>query len=353
MTKALVVTGTFNELQGKPSSIGDTLCVGLSNYFDVTSVNGGPLSTLDSLTKQLIDYSVIIWMPNIDNSVDKYLSRIKAIHQKCLLVSSKRVVEKNYSEWDVVGRLLKTKSNLGIMITQDDKFRFKLLDPLANIWVDTQDVLELAGALGDRLYALGKITRLPSVRLADQPKKFEVPSDYLEAVHWYGNKFYEYVNAMNPNRFLGNTVTRCMKSFPIARESNRYLISRRNVAKDNITAQDFVEVTPEESRVEYFGLNKPSVDSPIQVRLLNYYSNINYIIHGHVYAPGQLMTSHCLPCGAIEEFEEIKQLVPDRNVEHFVVNLRGHGCLILANKVEQLYNVTLESRPCPEVQEVT
>ena len=65
-----------------------------------------------------------------------------------------------------------------------------------------------------------------------------------------------------------------------------YLVSRRNVDKTTMSASDFVLVTGNESKVEYFGDVKPSVDAPIQIRLFNYYEGVCYMVHGHVYGRG-------------------------------------------------------------------
>ena len=49
----------------------------------------------------------------------------------------------------------------------------------------------------------------------------------------------------------------------------------------------------------YYG-EKPSVDTPIQIKLFNYYHNVNYMVHGHVYVDNAKMTEHKIPlwlCG--------------------------------------------------------
>lgn len=73
-----------------------------------------------------------------------------------------------------------------------------------------------------------------------------------------------------------------------------------------------------------------------------------YIVHGHVYVDGAPMTHSKIPCGHIEEFDEIAALFPDAEQTNFAVNLKGHGCLILANSLEFLKNQVLAGRPFPE-----
>lgn len=139
--RTLVVGGTFDREGGKPSKIVGLLAQSLG--WDV--LNGGRLEDIESLDFK--NYDTLLWMPNIDNSEQKIIPEIKAKNQTLLLISSKRVVEKDYTEFDVVTRLLKTKSNLGIMITQENgTYRFRLLDPLGNLFADTQRVPELADA---------------------------------------------------------------------------------------------------------------------------------------------------------------------------------------------------------------
>lgn len=346
--KLLVVTGTFDEGGGKPSYIGSQLVTSFSHW-SVVPLNGGNLDLLTSVVETLKAYDAVIWMPNIDNSVDKFLPRLKEVNPKCLLVSSKRVIEKEYTEFDIVCRLLKTKSNLGIMITKEQQYRFRVIDPLGNGWIDTVNVSELGVALEKRLTFLAQMTRIGSKRIGDAID-FSLPEDYLRTVRWYGNEFHKYVNAVNPSRFLGNTSTRCMSGFPGLRKETTYVVSRRNVDKEGMTAKDFVEVSANESQVEYYGDNKPSVDTPIQIRLFNFYKNVNYMIHGHVYVSGAPKTERVLPCGAVEEFEEIKRLMPLATATDFAINLRGHGCLLLARDGTFLRKVRLESRPFVEQQ---
>jgi hypothetical protein len=105
-----------------------------------------------------------------------------------------------------------------------------------------------------------------------------------------------------------------------------------------------------ESKVGYYGGHKPSVDSPIQLQLFDYYSDVTYMLHGHVYVEGAPYTVHRLPCGSIEEYSEIIDLYP-KEATNFVVNLSGHGFLALASDLGYLREVKTRmiARPFPEV----
>lgn len=342
------VTGTFDHDGGKPSKIGEMMI----EFLGCEGLNGGHLSDLD------LDFSkfdALLWMPNIDNSEDKILPRIKAQNRKLLLISSKRCVETDYRESDVVGRLLKTRSNLGIMIEKQQltpagggRYNFKLLDPLGNIYCDTTNVETLCRTLRERVAFLLSLTRVSSTQVGER-RELYIPLGFLDIVRSYGDRFAEYVNAINPNRFLGNAATRCSYGFPAHRRGGRVYVSRRNVDKQNITAEDFVEVDAQVGGgIVYWGNQKPSVDAPMQLLLFGHYTQVNYMIHGHVYVKDAPMTESKVPCGALEEFTEIRRLFPDPQATDFTVNLRGHGCLVMAGQVDFLDQVELMARPFPE-----
>jgi len=127
-------------------------------------------------------------------------------------------------------------------------------------------------------------------------------------------------------------------------------MSKRNIDKTIINSQGFVEVKDEETIVKYFGDLKPSVDTPVQIKLFNRYQNVNYIVHGHVYVKDTMITSKNIPCGFIEEFDEIKKWFPDEKASNFAVNLKGHGCILLAKDLKWLEETKsrLVARPFPE-----
>jgi hypothetical protein len=345
--KALLVGGTFDNHFGKPSHIIEQL----AQHLDMDCINGGNVGELPRINFNLLD--VLLWFPNIDNSEDKILPHIKEKNYKLLLVQSKRVIEKDYTESDVVGRLLASHANLGVMFLKlDNVYRFQLIDPLGNSFCMTTDIQELAQALNNRINHLITLTRINCTPLLGQPKDYVSPKpsdEFIEIIRAYGEQFTKFVNAVNPNRLLGNASTRCAKGFPAQRLKDRYLVSRRNVDKTTLSPDDFIEVKTQEERVIHIGNVKPSVDTPIQIRLFNYYTNVNYMIHGHVYVDGAPYTKSKIPCGYIEEFQEIKELYPSSSDSNFCVNLRGHGCLIMANDLDYFKNIKLIGRPFPEL----
>ena len=86
-------------------------------------------------------------------------------------------------------------------------------------------------------------------------------------------------------------------------------MSRRNVDKRYIEQEAFVPCYMDDTgNVLYYGPYKPSVDTPIQVRLYKYFPRINYMLHSHVYVKGAPFTSKAIPCGGIQEVTEIMRV---------------------------------------------
>ena len=351
MKDIFVVGGTFDRYGGKASRVASLLALHLG---EASLLNGGHIDVLDVL--DYTKFKTLVWMPNIDNSEDKILPSLKVKNPHMLLVSSKRVIEKDYKESDVIGRLLASHSNLGVMITrgstspEDIQFRFQLLDPLGNSFANTTDIPELGFALKSRINTLNMIERWPSKCIDTEAKVPPIEDAFIEVVRELGAKFSGFVNAVNPNRLLGNAATRCSRGFPAVLTGERIYVSRRNVDKATLSKEDFVDVFLERGYVAYTGPNKPSVDSPIQLRLFEIYPNVKYIVHGHVYVKGAKQTSSKLPCGSMSEHAEVRNLFPDRESVNFAVNLWGHGCLLLANDLEFLRSIPLVGRPFPETQ---
>lgn len=158
----------------------------------------------------------------------------------------------------------------------------------------------------------------------------------------------------NVKRFLGNASFRCPKGFPSFRDRKYIFVSKRNVNKEFITIDDFVPVYYEDNKLYYCGNNKPSVDSPIQVMLYYKLPNINYMIHSHCYIENAPYTEMSVPCGAIEEVDEILNVIinyydNDFNKTAYFINLKGHGSIMMSNNTQQLENIKIIGRKLPEI----
>jgi ribulose-5-phosphate 4-epimerase/fuculose-1-phosphate aldolase len=128
-------------------------------------------------------------------------------------------------------------------------------------------------------------------------------------------------------------------------------ISQRDVDKRYIDQAHFVAVDlgyyVRNQTVGYYGNVKPSVDAPVQARLYLNYPNIRCMVHAHVYVRDAPFTSQKLPCGAIEECEEIYNAVPTMDTPRFIVNLKGHGCLVAGADFTDIAG-QFYARPTPE-----
>lgn len=146
--KKIIVGGTFDHANGKASYIVSKLAESLGEEWEC--VNGGKLEYIRSFNPE--NLTALIWMPNISNEEIKNLNNLKLLNPQMTLIQSKRVIEKQYEVVDVVNRIDKSQSELGIMITKkDDKYRFLLLNVAGKIVIDTYDIMQLGTAINTAL----------------------------------------------------------------------------------------------------------------------------------------------------------------------------------------------------------
>ncbi len=144
----IIVGGTYDNNGGKFSYIVDCLAQSLGS--DWLCVNGGSLDYIRDFNPQGVE--VLIWMPNISNDEVKTLGDLKVKNPHMTLIQSKRVIEKQYQPSDVVGRIQKSQSTLGIMITKEDgKYRYRVLDAFSNVVIDTQDIAQVGQSINSEL----------------------------------------------------------------------------------------------------------------------------------------------------------------------------------------------------------
>jgi ribulose-5-phosphate 4-epimerase/fuculose-1-phosphate aldolase len=225
-----------------------------------------------------------------------------------------------------------------------------LFDPLGNSWYCGDSITKLCHAMAVKLRYLRSITRQGCVHAEG---KVEVPDEpeFFDLVRSYADTFHELIKPDSTvTRFLGNSSFRCQRGFPSFRKDDFIYVSRRNVDKRFIDREAFVPVKLEEdTTLYYYGDSKPSVDTPIQVRLYKLLPNINYMIHAHVYISGAPFTKSMVPCGGLEEIEEVMNAIGEYTEEDFyAINLIGHGCIVMAKNVEQLKYLHYISRQMPE-----
>lgn len=156
-------------------------------------------------------------------------------------------------------------------------------------------------------------------------------NEFFNIVRNHSNTYSNLTQGINPQRFLGNCSFRCESGFPSFRKDGYIYVSRRNSNKDMISAEHFVAVNVNLSlsdKIIYLGTHKPSVDTPVQVMLYKNLPNINYMLHSHVYIKDAPFTQNKLPCGSLEEVDEILDCISKNNLKDndtICINLNG-GC---------------------------
>ena len=183
--------------------------------------------------------------------------------------------------------------------------------------------------------------------------------EFIDIVRNYATVFHDVIKPSSEvKRFLGNASIRpksnfrCTKGFPTFRKDGFIYVSKRNVNKESISKEEFVPVFMDGDEIKYVGDNKPSVDTPVQIRLYKYLPNINFMIHSHCYVQGGGFTQKPIPCGGIEEVEEVLETIK-RNYDvldqdFYAINLIGHGNIVMAKNVRLLKNLKFYGRPIPE-----
>lgn len=352
MRKILFVGGTFDDNGGRPSSIVrkfSEIIQSKYNFYKVDLYNGGFFSDIENIVELAIYYDYVFWWPNIPNEKPK-LRNIKDINQKCILITSKRNDGDKYSFAGLINHALGVKANLCIEFSYiEQAYRMRLFDPLGNLWYEGNEISDIIKILINRMVFLSNISRQNCVQIN---KQIVIPDeqDFFDIVKRYGDTFYELIQPdREVTRYLGNASFRCQRGFPSFRKNGQVFVSKRNVDKRYIDRDAFVPVGIDDNILWYSGDHKPSVDTPIQIRLYNQLPNINYMLHAHVYIKNAPYTNHNIPCGGIEEVDEIlKTIGYNYNKDFYAINLIGHGCIVMANNVDQLKNLDYISRKMPE-----
>jgi hypothetical protein len=365
--KYIFIGGNFDNGGGKPSSLAAALHRGVAEVLGAEGafINGGGLDRLQEASSTARTPGIaVIWIANVPNDAPKTTVReIKTQNKTCLLVTSKRVVEKDYDLAQIVQRALHLKSNLVVVFTkQDTRYRARLFDPLGNLFHESMDFTDMGRAIGNRLLFLAKVRRIPTEQAEGAVPPMPEETGFFDYIRTAAQQFSGLLPVPKTvERFVGNAAFRCNHGFPAFRDGDIAFISRRNIDKASIGADGFVPVilTPgpgPKSIFRYFGEHKPSVDTPVQAHLFATYPRIKYLIHGHVYVAGADFTDMMWPCGAYQEAFEIVQRVwiGDPNVViQFRLNLKGHGFIAGADDYRYFESLKFVARPFPEPYNVT
>jgi len=400
--KILIIGGNFDEFR-RPSGvilkIYETMMLCIKNNPDLLETdeikykNGGTFEELAAIANNqnpeydLNKFNIVFWFPNVtDNDLPK-LRDLKSINPKIMLINSKRNDNNKYSFQEMLQRSLTVKANLTFEFSknEDHRYNIRIFDPLGCIYADTTSITSAVYATLKRLAFITKITRQQTTQASedknlimkwyfDQFKQPEYKSDkiipipdeqkFVDIVRYYAHKFQEFMpHTCKTERFIGNASLkpspnelikgRCGKGMPSFRHDNDYIfVSKRNIDKQFIELDNFVPVYLEDDKLYYCGNEKPSVDTPVQVRLYKALPNINYMLHSHCYIEDAPFTTQAIPCGAIEETDEILKTIDEcynnRNMSVYRINLLGHGSIVMAGDLTYFDNIEYKARVLPE-----
>jgi hypothetical protein len=342
--KYLIVVGTFDESGGKPSKIGQivssAIVLNRSQLKDVRVVNGGYLKEIKTLVQESSWFDVVLWFPNVvTDDQTKHVNNIKVQNKECILVTSKNNMSQKYGLPDLVQKALTQRANLFMEIQKQEElgrqvFVARLLDPLGNMFCDwTEDFSVMADAIVNRVEELSEYTRVGSYNVSKGVVLVPNKLPFFKFVRDSASRCNDLVpGTKHVKRFIGNA------SF---RDGDWIYVSKRNV--DAVSAKS--------TEVRYYGPHKPSVDTPIHLRLYRMYPLVNYILHGHVYLKGFPTTEEAIPCGSLEEADKIFSFYNDPIYTALGLNLYGHGFIVLGSNVLLLKDRTkhLTPRPMPEL----
>lgn len=349
--KTLFVGGDYDDLNGRSSKIAEKIFQSL-NLSDVDYHNGGHYNDLLKFSDRIFRYSAVFWLAKIPEDKPSVSAILKSKHNSFILVSSKRNLDERLTTFDMVHEALKIKSNLTLEFKKNhDKYISRILDPLGNVFLDFTSDFNLVGkVLGKRVSELTTYTRMKSESVGERLDA-PVNDEFLELIKHDANCFSNllYANPEAVNRHMGNASFRCVNGFPSFKKDGLVYVSRRNVDKRGIEKDSFVAVDANSKELNYFGGKKPSVDTPIQLKLYQNYKNINFMLHSHNYVLGAPFTSRIIPCGALEEVEDIAKVFPNYDIRNFAVNLRGHGSVVASDSLEFMKSVNYFARPMPEI----
>ena len=353
-----IIAGSFNDAGGKSSGWAQKLCVALSDQLGGGSIsfchNGGSLEDLDHCFSALPETGVVLWLADVPNDKPKLIKQIKEKQPKLFLVSSKRNLDGKYPLQDLVSRALDVKANLLLEITGNRSgLETSIIDPLGNVFLLKEpDINSVARVLVRRLETLTSVSRIGSKQIGEA---IAVPSSdpeilgFLDIVKSQAEVFHNIIHGVNTTRMLGNASFRCERGFPSFKNGGMIFVSQRNVDKRFIGPEAFVAVKNGIEGVEYYGTNKPSVDTPVQLELYTGFPKIRFMLHSHTYILGAPFTKDVLPCGALEEADQIQDACPYGEDANFSVNIKGHGSICLASNLAFIRSVKWIARPSPEI----
>ena len=346
--RLLVIAGVFNAEGGGPSPFADTFIERSRKHFDLQAFNGGDPALLDEAVSLCGSFRAILWLAHVKDG--GYLSRIKEVNKDCLLIQARRNDRKRNSLCEIILDMDKNGTDLCLIIDHDrEKYDFKLLDTVANLWYEGPDTSEVITRLQWYIDHVAELKRIKSAPSDFTPSKITIDEDYYQIVRLFGAILKNvYKTAKSSECIMDSGALRSMHGYPSVRTDDAVLVSCRNIDARGITKDDFVPVETRTDVVSYSGNREPAIDTAVHLQLYKYYQNVKYIIHTHCCVEHAPMTSIYVPCGCIEDVDEINKIYPNRNSCDFAINLLGHGCIILAENLGYFTQCRLVAKHFPE-----
>ncbi len=344
--KILIVGGNFDLNCGRESGFINKMYLELLKYTNnITLVNGGNYNKLSSILDSVKDYNVVFWLANVDNSLPK-IRNVKGINPYVTMIGSKRNDNNKYSFVDILNRSLMERHNLTIIFSKEESgFNMILYDPLGVKWYEGNSIPDLVENLYKRMVFITNARREHTYHI-DGKKDIPNNQEFFSFVREAAEVFHQTIDhSEGVTKFMGNA------SF---RGDDGYIyVSKRDVDKSKIDQDNFVVCKLDNNTLNYYGDTKPSKDTISQANLYNLFPNINYMIHSHCYAVDGKYTEMPVPCGSLNEIDEIVRVVEkdyngNYNLPLYIVNYTGHGCLLLANSVDDLKKISFIPRVFPE-----
>ena len=315
----------------------------LSTMLNAEITINGTEEINDYLEHKKILKGLSIWMPDFSN--DKEKSYPKKAIGTCLICSKVVRREPGQHEFtEAVSRIFKMNGNAVIAVERTlPNFTFTLIDALGNIWVQTKNLEELTTGIYS-FYDWFKQQKRKSIKKASKDKQKKIQEEpgleeFLEIVRANASR----VQQNSGERYFGNCSTRCQKTFPVYKMKNSadFLVSARNISKEEITKEDLVLISEE----HYHGDKKPSVDTPIQLELYKKFPKLKFMIHGHAFFEEVKETKTYCCCGDLRELSEIEELIESKDTTKVIINLKKHGYLIATETLAELKEILENNIP--------
>lgn len=345
-SKILIVGGSWDLNGGRESGFIKKFYLELSTYNNnITYLNGGNYDDLQIILNSVKNYDVVCWFANVDNSLPKIRS-VKKINPYTILIGSKRNDNNKYSFVEVLNRTLMERHNLSIEFSkQKEIYKMLLFDPLGSKWYEGTSISDLVQNLYKRLLFISNAKREHTYNIEGQ---IEIPNneEFFSFVRKAAETFHKTIaHSEGVTKFMGNASFRG--------KDNYLFVSKRDVDKSNIDKNNFVACQLNNGILYYYGDTKPSKDTISQANLYNLFPNINYMIHSHCYAIDGKYTEMPVPCGSLDEIDEITKVIDNQyggnyGLSLYKINYLGHGCLLLGKSVDDLKTTHFIPRIFPE-----